>query len=141
MTRIRHQAWLKLSAILVGSFGPVFALGGMPATAEAARWSLDVLSWPLDGNMSYAEPTTRFLSVLTGGFLLGWGVLLWMLAVRVHPLAPEPVRRSVVAGFLAWFTLDSLGSILSGNASNAAFNVAVLLILVGPLWLSEKRPS
>jgi hypothetical protein len=37
-------------------------------------------------------------------------------------------------GVLAWFLLTSAGSIASGNASNALFNVLVLLIAVGPLW-------
>jgi hypothetical protein len=44
------------------------------------------------------------------------------------------VRKSVVTGLLSWFLLDSAGSIASGNASNAIFNVVVLLIAVGPLW-------
>jgi hypothetical protein len=112
----------------------VFAMGGVPALAEPARWSLDLLSWPLDGAQSYAASTTRFLSALTGGFLTGWGVLVWFLATRVHPLAPEPVRKAVLTGILAWFVVDSCGSIVSGNASNAGFNLVVLLTLVGPLW-------
>lgn len=49
-------------------------------------------------------------------------------------MAPEGVRKTVVAGTLAWFVLDSLGSIGSGNASNAGFNIIVLLVAVGPLW-------
>jgi len=65
---------------------------------------------------------------------LGWGVMVWFLATSVHELAPEPVRRAVVGGLLAWFLLDSAGSIASGHAMNAGFNVVVLLILVGPLW-------
>ena len=52
----------------------------------------------------------------------------------VYPMAPDPVRRSVVASLLAWFCLDSAGSIVSGNPSNAGFNVVVLLLAVGPLW-------
>ena len=48
------------------------------------------------------------------------------------------MRRSVLTGLCAWFVLDSLGSIASGNASNTVFNVLVLLLLVGPLWLPAK---
>ena len=44
-----HKTWLKVMAVVVGSFGPVFALGSMAATAEPARLTLDLLSWPLDG--------------------------------------------------------------------------------------------
>lgn len=129
-----HKFWLKITAIVVGSFGPIFFLGTMAATLEPARLTLDILSWPIDGGTRWDSPDTRFLSALTGGFLLGWGVLIWCLSSWVHDLAPEPVRRSVLTGTLAWFCLDSAGSIASGNASNAVFNVIVLLIAIGPLW-------
>ncbi len=134
MTHESHKFWLKITAIVVGSFGPVFFLGTMAATLEPARWTLDLLSWPLDGMTTYDSPDTRFLSALTGGFLLGWGVMIWCLSVWVYDAAPEGVRRAVLTGALSWFFLDSAGSIASGNASNALFNVLVLLLAVGPLW-------
>lgn len=134
MSREFHKLWLKVTAVVVGSFGPIFFLGTMAQTLEPARLTLDLLSWPVDGATTYASPDTRFLSALTGGFLMGWGVMIWCLSAWVYDLAPEAVRRSVLAGVLAWFVLDSAGSIASGNASNAAFNVVVLLIAVGPLW-------
>jgi len=134
MTRQFHKLWLKITAVLVGAFGPIFFLGTMAKTLEPARWSLDLLSWPIDGATTYASPDTRFLSALTGGFLLGWGVMIWCLSTWVYDLAPEPTRKTVLAGILAWFCLDSAGSIASGNPSNAVFNVIVLLLAVGPLW-------
>ena len=129
-----HKFWLMITAIVVASFGPVFFLGTMASTSEPARWTLDLLSWPLDGVQSYASPDTRFLSALTGGFLFGWGVMIWCLRLWVYDSAPEAVRRTVLTGVLAWFFLDSAGSIASGNGSNAVFNVIVLLLAVGPLW-------
>jgi len=134
MTHASHKFWLKITAIVIGSFGPVFFLGTMEPTLEPARLTLDLLSWPIDGATTYASPDTRFLSALTGGFLLGWGVMIWCLSAWVYDTAPEGVRRSVLVGTLCWFCLDSAGSIASGNASNALFNVAVLLLAVGPLW-------
>ena len=138
MTHITHRRWLKFTAFSIGVFGPVFSLGTMPATDEAARLSLDLLSWPIDGATTYEHPDTRFLTALTGGFLFGWGVMVGCLERWVYELAPEAVRRSVLTGLCAWFVLDSLGSIASGNASNTVFNVLVLLLLVGPLWLPAK---
>lgn len=137
-SRAFHKVWLKIAAVIVGSFGPVFFLGTMAATAEPARFTLDVLTWPIDGSVTYAAPDTRFLSALTGGFLLGWGVTIWCLAAWVHDAAPEGVRRTVVTGLLAWFCLDSAGSIASGHAANALINAIVLFTAVGPLWW---RPS
>ncbi|XOV88086.1 MAG: hypothetical protein ACFHX7_24535 [Pseudomonadota bacterium] len=140
MSQAFHKFWLKVTAVVVGVAAPIFFLGTMDATAEPARLTLDILSWPLDGLQSYDAPTTRFLSALSGGFLLGWGVLIWNLSTNVHDLAPEAVRRSVLAGLLAWFVLDSAGSVASGNAPNVIFNLLVLVIAVGPMWLPA-RPS
>jgi hypothetical protein len=134
MTTKFHKAYLKVTAIVVGSFGPIFFLGTMLPTSEPARWTLDFLSFPLDGVQNYEAATTRFLSALTGGFLFGWGVCIWCLQKWVYDLAPEGVRKSVLFSLCAWFCLDSAGSIASGNASNAFFNVIVLLAGVGPLW-------
>lgn len=138
MTQKFHKFWLKITAIVIGSFGPIFFLGTMHATAEPARFTLDVLSLPLDGVQNYQEPTTRFLSALTGGFLIGWGVMVWFLSTWVYDKAPEQVRKAVLLGVLAWFVFDSAGSIASGNTSNAIINIFVLLIAVGPLWRPAK---
>ncbi len=141
MTQSFQKFWLRITAIVVGSFGPVFFLGTMPQTMEPARLTLDLLSWPVDGATTWQSPDTRFLSALTGGFLTGWGVMIWCLSQWVYDLAPEPVRKTVVVGILAWFILDSAGSIASGNASNAVFNIAVLLLAVGPLWRPAQMPD
>ena len=136
-----HKFWLKITAIVVGAFGPVFFLGTMASTLEPARLTLDILSWPVDGLTTYDSPDTRFLSALTGGFLLGWGVMIWFLSEWVYDKAPEAVRRAVLFGILSWFFLDSAGSITSGNTSNAFFNILVLLLAVGPLWWPVKPDS
>ncbi|TAE79928.1 MAG: hypothetical protein EAY81_10860 [Bacteroidetes bacterium] len=138
MTHQQHQSYLKFTAWVVGSFGPIFFLGTMLPTAEPARLTLDLLSFPLDGVQSYEAPTTRFLSALTGGFLFGWGVCIWCLQKWVYVKAPNEVRKAVLAGICAWFMLDSAGSIASENPSNVWFNVLVLLLAVGPLWTPAK---
>jgi hypothetical protein len=140
MAQSLHKTWIRIAAIIIGGFAPVFFLGTIPALTEPARFTLDLLSWPLDGFPDYTSGEIRFLSALTGGFLAGWGVTLWCLAAWVHDRAPEATRRSVVTGASAWFLLDSAGSIASGNAVNALFNMFVLLLVVGPMW-APARPS
>lgn len=134
MTHRAHRNWLKVAAIVIGCFGPVLFFGTMPATAEGARLGLDILTWPVDGFPSYASAEIRFLSALAGGFLVGWGVTIWCLSTWVYDAAPEAVRRTLVYGALAWFVTDSAGSIASGHAINAVFNVGVLFLVVGPMW-------
>ena len=64
--------------------------------------------------------------------------MIWCLSSWVYDGAPEAVRRTVLTSLLAWFFLDSAGSIASGNASNALFNVLVPILAVGPLWRRAK---
>jgi len=134
MTQAFHKFWLKISAVTIASFGPVAFLATMPEYSEAARFSLDVLHWPVDGQQTYEGPTMHFMSALLGGFLFGWGIMVWCLSVWVHDLAPEGVRKSVLTGALAWFLLDSAGSYASGAWPNVIWNIFVLLLIVGPMW-------
>lgn len=134
-----HKTYLKISAILVMLFGPVFFLGTMDATVEPIRFSADFLAWPIDGAQTYDHPDTQFVGALAGGFLMGWGLLIWLLSGDAYDAAPEAIRRAVVGGFVAWFILDSAGSITSGHGSNALFNVIVLIAFVGPLWRPAKN--
>jgi hypothetical protein len=139
MSRTSYKLRLKITAVIIGSFGPVFFLGAMGPTLAPARLTLDLLGWRLYRPSTYDTPDTRFLSALTGGFLVGWAVTVWCLSSWVYDAAPEGVRRTVLTGLLAWFCLDSVGSIASGNPSNAVFNVLVLLAAVGPLWRPAKE--
>lgn len=129
-----HKRWLKFSALVIGFFGPALTLGSIPATNELARLGLDILTWPVDGFPSYASEEIRFLSALTGGFLVGWGVTIWLLSSLVYDAAPEAVRKSVVYGVLSWFFVDSFGSITSDQWPNALWNVLILLMIIGPMW-------
>jgi hypothetical protein len=87
----------------------------MEPTIEPAHLTLDIISWPLDGLTTYTSPDTRFLSAILGGFMLGWGVMIWCLFTMVYDDAPEGVRKSVLIGLLCGFVLDSCGSIASGR--------------------------
>jgi len=139
MTREFQKFWIKVVAIVAGGAGPILFLGSMTATMEPARLLLDLLSWPIDGTTTYSSPDTRFLSALSGGFLMGWGMLFWCLSSRVYDLAPEDVRKSCLYSLATWFALDSTGSIASGNASNALFNILVLLLTAVPLLRPAKE--
>lgn len=133
-THAFHRNYLKITALVIGAFGPIFFLGTMPSTSGPARWTIDLVSWPLDGGQDVSDPSTRLLLALNAGFLLGWGVMVWLMSTRLYDKAPETVRRIVLTGILTWFVVDSTGSVTSGNASNVLFNLVFLLVGVGPLW-------
>lgn len=128
-----HKAWIKVAAMVVFAFAPILLLAALGYT-EPARWCFDLLSWPLDGNFSFTSPDLKLVCAIFAGILLGWTATLWCLSEWVYDLAPEQVRKTVLVGIVSWFVLDSTGSILSGHASNAVFNILFLVIAAGPLW-------
>lgn len=134
MTQDFHKFWLKITAVVIASFAPVMFIGSMEAASWPMQFTLDLLSLPLDGLPVYGDSASRFISAILGGILLGWGATIWMLQAWVYDAAPEGVRRTVVTALLCWFVLDSAGSVLSGHASNALFNVGILALAVGPMW-------
>jgi hypothetical protein len=138
MSHSFHKLWIRVCAVIIGCFAPAFFLGSMSSTVEPARLTLDLLSWPVDGRTTFAAADTRFLSALTGGFLFGWSVTVWQLATHLYDIAPEGVRRTIISGLVAWFLLDSAGSLASGNGANALINVFVLVVAAGPLWRPAK---
>ena len=139
MTRQAQKNYLLFTALVIGCFAPIYLLGAAVSTAEVTRWSMDLFDWPLDGQTTWAAKETRFLSALAGGFLLGWAVLVWCLRTWVYDLAPDGVRRSVVVSGVAWYLLDSAGSVLAGVPENAITNVVILALAVGPLWWPAKE--
>ena len=78
------------------------------------------------------------MSAISGGLLIGWGLMLWMLATRLYPKDSELAKQLIVTSVLAWFVVDSTGSILSGAPLNALLNVSFLLIFCVPLWLAGR---
>ena len=129
-----YKKYLSVTALVIGVGGPLFTLAaaGYRRPAEigmdilAARWN----------SQSFEHPTTRFLSALSGGFLVGWGVFVYKMSDRVYDADPEGVRQVLLSGLCSWFLFDSFGSIASGHPANALWNVAVLLLAVGPFWWS-----
>ncbi|MEM8663797.1 MAG: hypothetical protein AAGF49_06700 [Pseudomonadota bacterium] len=134
MSPSAHKSWLKVAAVVIGSFGPIFLLSTIPGLTGPARLTLDILAWPIDGFPSYSSDEIRFLSAITGGVLVGWAATVWCLSAWVYDAAPEAVRKSLLTGACAWFVVDSAGSVTSGNPSNTLFNVVILLLVVGPMW-------
>lgn len=134
MTLSFQKNWLKLSASLVFIYALLFFLGTIEGSYFPIEYVLDLSNWPLDKAENYNAPTSVFLSAILGGVLFGWGMLVWLLS-SLYELAPDRIRKSIVISLFSWFVVDSLACVLSNNISNAITNIALLLILVGPLWV------
>jgi formate/nitrite transporter FocA (FNT family) len=134
MTKKMHKTWLKVTSISIFGYAFLFFLGTIKNFCKPIEFVLDLSSFPLDKLQRYDSPTSIFLSALLGGILFGWGMLIFLLSNKIFDQAPEQVRKIVLTSILSWFVVDSLASVFSGNINNVITNVALLLLLVGPLW-------
>ncbi len=132
MTSSTATVWLKFDAIFVIGFGAVMAAAALPALSAPTTLLLDLAFLPLDGAQSMDTPAGRLFSAVTGGVLVGWGVLLWLIADRLIPRDPALARQMILLSLLTWFVIDSMGSAVSGGYGNLLGNIVFLLMFLIP---------
>lgn len=134
MTPTTAATWLKYDAIFVIGFGVMMAAAALPALAAPTTLLLDLVFFPLDAAQPIDTPSLRLLSAICGGVLVGWGVLLWLVADRLAARDPGLARSMILLSLGAWFVVDSTGSVLSGGHWNVLGNLGFLLLFAVPAW-------
>lgn len=130
-TRVR---WLKIGSAVTIGFGVLIAAAAIPALQAPTAVLLDLVYFPLDGAPSTGDRTARLLSAISGGVLVGWGLMIWLLATQLYSKDPMLCRRIILTSIGAWFVIDSSMSIAAGAVLNAVLNVGFLLIFALPVW-------
>ena len=133
--------WLKAASAVVVGFGILLVFAALPATATPVRFLADLIFWPIDGTQTVDAPETRLLSGILGGIMAGWGVLLWLVSVRLYPRDPDLARTLILTSICVWFVVDGIGSTLAGAPLNVVFNVGFLALFVVPLWTARRRAT
>jgi hypothetical protein len=134
-----EQKGLRLAAfITLIAFGPISALSAYAPISGPMGAVLDAVFWPIDGAQGTAAGETRLLLAILGGITLGWGLTIWQLAGA--PLARDPglIRPIIRTSVIAWFCLDSTGSILAGAPLNVLPNTVFAALLLIPLGLGAR---
>lgn len=135
----RSRTVLRAAAAVVIAVGAVLALASHPRLAGPTALLADLVFWPLDGAPGIDAPATRLMCAIAGGVMVGWGVLLWLVASHLLPAEPGTARKLVLASIASWFVVDSIGSLAAGAVLNALGNVAFLLLFVVPVARATPR--
>lgn len=131
---------LKAAGAIVAGFGVIVAGAGVPGLSHIALFLLDLLIWPLDGAQSLLAQEVRFIAAIGGGVMVGWGVMIWMIAPLMRGHAT--IIRSVVAWSIGtWFIVDSAGSVLAGVPANVLGNLAFVALFALALRPPAKTRS
>ncbi|UWQ16627.1 hypothetical protein [Jannaschia sp. M317] len=134
MTIDRMARGLKISAAIIMGFGlTTFLAATNPTLAMPSLWFVDLMTPPVAGAEGLTTPEGRLVLAILGGITFGWGVTTWQLAGAPLRATPEPIRKIVLTGFLAWFCLDSLGSVLAGAPWNVVPNIGFLALIAWPV--------
>lgn len=139
MTLQFRIVWLKCAAAaLLIIPGVMMVLAPITPFSAAVDMFLDLAFQPFDGAEQVAGTTALLLNAILGGVLVGFGVMIWMVAEHVYRRDMKLGRTLLLAPILSWFICDSAGSVLAGAWFNGILNVGILAFLTLPILLPSK---
>ena len=113
----------------------IWGLAPFPIFDAPARLYLDMLYWPIGDGLPVWNQNLIWFSAIGAGLLIALAIVYRLI---VYPAVLEGnhsiVRAAIIAG-IAWFIVDSAGSIAAGVFSNAVINLITLIPLIGPLLI------
>lgn len=127
-------AILKVAAftLLIGP-GVMMVTGPISPLMGLVDVFIDLAHQPVDGGQKVADDAGRLLNAILGGVLIGFGVMIWLVAERVYRGDETLGRTLILIPLLSWCVTDGLGSILAGAWFNAVLNLAILAAFLAPL--------
>ncbi|MEP3279946.1 MAG: hypothetical protein ABJN26_26070 [Stappiaceae bacterium] len=131
--------WLKVASAILIAFGLSGLFGAAAPSSAYPAFMADLAFYPLDGAPRNNSPEIGLLWAIAGGLMTGWGLMFWQITTHLYPRDPALARQLILSGILAWFVVDSTGSVLTGAPMNALFNVGFLLLFVVPVLWTEHR--
>lgn len=100
---------------------------------------LDLAYLPLDGAQKVADDAALLLNGILGGVLVGFGVMIWLVADRVYRKDEGLGRSLILVPLISWFLFDGAGSVLAGAWFNVVLNTGFLMMFLAPLfWPGNK---
>lgn len=132
MTHDTATSALKFASIFCAFIGLLMFASLMGAQPLMAMF-LDLIHLPFDGTQTFASDSELVLGAISGGLLFGFGVMTHQVTTHVYASDPGLGGRIIQRGILAWFIVDSMGSILAGAWFNVVLNTGFLALFLIPL--------
>ncbi len=131
--RVDVIRWLRVAALTTVATGLVAAAASSPSGERPWRLLLDLLAWPVDGQPERFDRVTSAVNAVTGGVMVGWGTLMYLIARGPFTSGDTTLATPMLLSVLAWFVVDSTGSLAAGLPGNVVLNLGFLLLLAPPL--------
>ena len=126
--------WLRLVAVALLVFMAVWATAALPGFDRPATLLMDLNDWPLDGSHDILSRDTRWLSAIGAGLLAALALLLALVVAPALEAGQRYVRQGALTAIVAWYVIDSVGSVTAGVPENVLVNTVYLALMAVPLW-------
>jgi drug/metabolite transporter (DMT)-like permease len=125
--------FMQFNAIAFIIFGVIWGLAPYVSINLPSRFIIDVLDWPLDNLSAELSRDVKWLTSIGAGLLTAFSIFLYGVVAPAIKHNDKKIIRITVIATIAWFVIDSTGSIVSGVTSNAFFNAIFFVMLMAPL--------
>ncbi|MBL4768073.1 MAG: excinuclease ABC subunit A [Rhodobacteraceae bacterium] len=131
---------LKYASGAIIGFGLLFFLSLVTPLAKLMNLFIDLAFMPYDGaQMANREPA-KLLTAISGGMLVGWGLMFWLVTTRIYTKDPALGKSIMLPSILFWFLLDSIGSVIVGAWFNVIMNTGFLISVAAPILWPTPNP-
>ena len=133
MTETKAANTIRATSIVLIITGLVFASGAFAPIEGASRFMHDLIDYPVDGSIDTFTREARWFSAIGGGVVVGMSVLFFTVIAPLIEAGHRDIHRGVIVSMLAWFVIDSTGSIAAGVPANVIVNITLLALFIGPI--------
>ena len=85
-------------------------------------------------DLTQAEVTFHnLLSAVIGGTLFGWGLMIGLMSYRLMKVPEDWIWSVITISVIAWYILDTLGSLLASSSLNILLNTSILILALPPI--------
>ncbi len=134
MTAEKRSKFMMIIAIVFALYSLLWGLAPYESINLPARFILDVSDWPFDKTAKVLDRNTQWLSAISAGLLFAISIFLGGIVAPAIKEKNQVIIRTTIIAFIAWYLIDSVGSVAAGVPSNAVFNTIYLVLVLIPLW-------
>lgn len=139
MTHDKSIKSLKITIIASAGFALFMFASLFTPLREVMSFFLDLVHMPLDGAQSLSRDTEEVLTAISAGIFFGFCVLLWQVTTEVYVKDPLLGRRMILSSVIAWYLVDTTGSLIVGAWMNGILNTVFLIALISPVLQRQEK--
>ena len=124
---------MMIVAIAFFVYAILWALAPYPSINLPARAILDISDWPINNLSTPLDKHTQWLSSIAAGILAALSIFLGGIVAPAIKERNTSITQVAIMAMIAWYAIDSVGSIASGVTSNVFFNTIYLALVLAPL--------